>query len=424
MKTLIKNGRIIDPSNGVDLTGDLLVDRGRVVKVGGAIKEPSAKEIDAAGKIVAPGFIDMHTHLREPGREDAETIETGMACAVRGGFTTVCAMPNTTPACQTAGDARFLIDKGEQTGKGHLVPIGAMTRDRGGEELTEMAELKASGCLAVSDDGDSVKDAEVARKAMEYASMCDLLVIAHCEDKSLSAGGVMHEGYWSTVLGLAPICAVSETTIVERDIALAEISEARLHIAHVSCAESVEIIRRAKEKGIKVTAEATPHHFSLTDAEVKTFDANFKVSPPLRTENDVAAIRQGLKDGVIDVIATDHAPHPENEKQQEFDHAPFGMIGLETALSLAVMNLLEKKYLTWPQLIQKLAQKPAEILKYERGSLGEGDWADIVIIDPEEEWIYKKEEIKSLSRNSPFIGKKMKAKVKYVIVDGKVIFEQ
>ena len=423
MKIRIKNGRIIDPANGVDEQGDILIDKGKVIKVGGKIKEPSAKTIDATGKIVAPGFIDMHTHLREPGREDAETIETGMAAAVSGGFTTVCAMPNTTPACQTAGDAGFLIEKGQRTGKGHLIPIGAMTKDRKGEEITEMAELKEAGCLAVSDDGDSVKEAGVVRKAMEYAAMCDMLVISHCEDKSLAGDGVMHEGYWSTVLGLAPIPAQSETTIVERDISLAALAGTRLHIAHVSCAESVEIIRRAKDKGIKVTAEVTPHHFSLTDEELKTYDTNYKVNPPLRTKKDVEEIRKALKEGVIDVIATDHAPHPENEKQKEFDHAPFGMIGLETALSLAVMNLVEKKYLTWPELIRKLTQNPAEILGCERGSLGEGVWADVIIIDPEKEWTYKKEEIRSLSNNSPFIGKKMKTKVICVIVDGKVVME-
>ncbi|HPN73017.1 MAG TPA: dihydroorotase [Candidatus Omnitrophota bacterium] len=423
MKILIKNGRLIDPVSGMDSVGDMLIDKGKVVKLGGKIKEQAAKVIDASGKIVAPGFIDMHTHLREPGREDAETIATGLECAVRGGFTTVCAMPNTRPACQTAGDAKFIIDKAAATGKGHVIPIGAITKDRKGEEITEMAELKEAGCLGVSDDGDSVKDSGVARKAMEYAAMCDLVVIAHCEDKSLAGDGVMHEGYWSTVLGLAPIPAVSETTIVERDIALAEISGARLHIAHVSCGESVEIIRRAKARGVKVTAEVTPHHFTLSDEDLKTYDTNLKVNPPLRAKSDVAAVRKGLKDGTIDVIATDHAPHPENEKQKEFDHAPFGMIGLETALSLAVKSLVETKQLTWPQLIQKLTQNPAGILGLDRGSIKEGPWADIAVIDPEEEWVYRKEDIRSLSRNTPFIGKKMKARVICVIVDGKVVLE-
>jgi dihydroorotase len=421
MKILIKNGRIIDPANRVDAEGDVLIDKGKVVKIGGKIKEVSARTIDASGKIVTPGFIDMHTHLREPGREDAETVETGMAAAVAGGFTTVCAMPNTIPTCQTAGDARFLIEKGEKTSKGRLIPIGAITRERKGEEITEMAELKSAGCLAVSDDGDSVKSAGIARKAMEYAAMCDMLVISHCEDKSLAGEGVMHEGYWSTVLGLKPIPAAAETTIVERDIALADLAGARLHIAHVSCAKSVEAVRKAKEKGIKVTAEATPHHFSLADETLKTYDTNLKVNPPLRAKEDVEAVREALKDGTIDVIATDHAPHPENDKQKEFDYAPFGMIGLETALSLAVMNLVEKKYLTWFQLIEKLSSNPARIMKCSGGAISSGDRADITIIDPEKEWEYRKEDILSLSANSPYIGKKMKGKVICVIVDGRIV---
>ena len=424
MKILVKNARLIDPARGVDEVGDILIDKGKIVRAGGKIKDASAKEIDASGKIAAPGFIDMHTHLREPGREDAETVASGIECAVRGGFTTVCAMPNTTPTCQTAADARFLIEKGEKTGKGHVLPIGAITKDRKGEEITEMVELKEAGCVAVSDDGDPLKEAGIARRAMEYAAMCGMLVISHCEDKSLSGEGVMHEGYWSTVLGLSPIPAASETTIVERDISIAELAGAELHIAHVSCSESVDIIRNAKARGAKVTAEATPHHFSLSDEEVKTFDTNFKVNPPLRTKKDIEAIKKGLKDGTIDVIATDHAPHPENEKQKEFDHAPFGMIGLETALSTAVKELVDKKYLSWPELIGKLTANPAKILGYERGNLAEGSWADIVIIDPEKEWTYNREEIRSLSSNSPLIGKKMKAKVICVIVDGKVVLEE
>lgn len=424
MKTLIKNGRVIDPANKVDLVGDLLIDKGKVAEVGRAIKASGVKTIDASGKIVAPGFIDMHTHLREPGREDAETIETGMAAAAAGGFTTVCAMPNTTPPCQTAGDAKYLIEKAQKAGKGHLIPIGTMTRDRAGEQITEMAELKEAGCLAVSDDGDSIAQAGVARKVMEYASMCDMLVISHCEDKSLSGKGVMHEGYWSTVLGLAPIPSLSEVSIVERDIALAELAGTRIHIAHVSCAESVEVVRRAKKRGVNVTCEVTPHHFSLTDKDLKTFDTNFKVNPPLRTDKDMEALRKGLQEGIVDVIATDHAPHPEHEKEKEFDHAPFGMIGLETALSLSVMNLIDKKYLEWPGLIERLTALPAGILGYNRGTLGEGAPADIVIIDPSEEWVYREEEVKSLSKNSPFLGKQMKARAICVIVDGRIIHER
>jgi dihydroorotase len=260
------------------------------------------------------------------------------------------------------------------------------------------------------------------RRVLEYASMVDLLVISHCEDKMLAGEGVMHEGYWSTVLGLRPIPAEAESTIVERDICLAELAGARLHIAHVSSAKSIEIIRQAKKRGVKVTAEVTPHHFSLTDEQVKSFNPNLKVNPPLRSDEDVKAIKKGLKDGTIDAIATDHAPHLENEKEKEFDYAPFGMIGLETALSLAVMNLIEEKVLGWSDLIKVLSVNPAKILKYERGTLKEGAVADITIIDPEEEWEYTADKVRSLSKNSPFLGQRMKARITDVIVGGRVVF--
>jgi dihydroorotase len=423
MKILIKNGRLIDPVNKVDKKTDVLIEHGKIARIGPSIKENDAKTIDAKNKIVAPGFIDMHTHLREPGREDAETIETGLASAIAGGFTSVCAMPNTSPPCQTRADAQFLIDRASALGMARLMPVGAITKKRAGQEIIEMAELKGAGCPAVSDDGDSVADPELMRRAMEYASMVDLLVISHCEDKGLAGDGMMHEGYWSTVLGLSPIPAAAEIVIVERDIRLAELTGARLHIAHVSCAESVDIIKRAKKRGVAVTAEVTPHHFSLTDEDVRSFDTSFKVNPPLRAKDDVAAMRQGLKDGAIDVIATDHAPHPDSDKEKEFDYAPFGMIGLETALSLSVVNLIEKGILDWTQLIEKLSSNPARILKCDGGSLKEGSTADVVIIDPEAEWTYTKDEIRSKSKNSPFIGKKMKARAECVIVGGVVVKE-
>jgi len=421
MKILIKNGRVIDPAGERDIDADILIEKGSIVKVAAGINEKVSKTIDARGKIVAPGLIDMHTHLREPGKEEAETIASALACAIAGGFTTVCAMPNTDPPCQTRADAQFLVNRAGELGLARLLPVGAITKDRQGKELTEMAELKRAGCPAVTDDGDSVRDGELMRRALEYASMLDLLVISHCEDKSLAAGGVMHEGYWSTALGLGPISAESETTIVERDIRLAEKAGARLHIAHVSCAESVEIIRQAKKRGAKVTAEVTPHHFSLTDEEVRTFDTSLKVNPPLRGKEDVEALKQGLADGTIDAIATDHAPHQENEKEREFDYAPFGMIGLETALPLAIMNLVDTGVLDWNRLIAGLSSNPARIMKCAGGSLAEGASADIVVIDPEAEWTYTKDKIKSRSKNSPFIGKKMKGGVTCVIVGGKIV---
>jgi dihydroorotase len=424
MDILIKNGRIIDPTQKIDKKGDILIKNGGIAKISSEIKEKASTIIDAKGRVVVPGFIDMHTHLREPGREDKETIETGLLAAVSGGFTTVCAMPNTEPACDGQANVKFLLERAKQVQLANLLPIGTITKGRDGEKLTEMGELKQAGCLAVSDDGDSVPDSGLMRRALEYASMVDLLVIDHCEDKELAGDGVMHEGYWSTVLGMKPIPAEAEATIVERDIRLAELAGARLHIAHVSAAASVDIIRQAKKRGVNVTAEVTPHHFSLTDEDVKTFDANMKVNPPLRSAEDVKALKEGLKDGTIDVIATDHAPHLESEKEKEFDYAPFGMIGLETALSLAVTNLVNEGYLDWPGLIEKLAANPAKILKYDRGTLKEGAPADITVIDPAVEWGYTKENIRSLSKNSPFIGRRMTAAVTEVLVGGKLVIKE
>jgi dihydroorotase len=423
MEILVKNGRIIDPSQNMDTKGDLLVEKGKVSRIGGSINKKSAVEIDAQGRIVTPGFIDLHAHLREPGREDKETIETGLAAAVAGGFTTVCAMPNTEPPCDNQAQVRFLYDRAAGVKLANLLPVGTITQGRKGEAMTEMSEMKKAGCFAVSDDGDSIHDAGLMRRVLEYASMVDLLVISHCEDKMLAGGGVMHEGYWSTALGLGPIPAEAESTIVERDICLAELAGARLHIAHVSAAKSVEIIRQAKKRGVKVTAEVTPHHFSLTDEQIKSFNTDLKVNPPLRSIDDVKAIKKGLKDGTIDAIATDHAPHLESEKEKEFDYAPFGMIGLETALSLAVMNLVAEKIIDWSDLVRKLSMNPAKILKYERGTLREGAVADIAVIDPEEEWGYTRDKVRSLSRNSPFLGQRMKARVTDVIVGGRVVLK-
>jgi len=424
MKILIKNGRIVDPSQNMDTKKDILLDKGKVVKIDKDIEEKDAKIINAENMIVAPGLVDMHAHLREPGREDKETIETGLRAAVAGGFTTVCAMPNTEPPCDSQAQVKFLIEKAQMARTANLLPVGTITKKREGKEISEMKELKDAGCLAVSDDGTPVEDSILMRKAQEYASMIGLLVISHSEDRSLAGEGVMHEGYWSTVLGLAPIPAAAESTAVERDIQLAGLAGARLHIAHVSAKESVEIIRQAKKKGIKVTAEVTPHHLALKDEDLAAYDTNMKVNPPLRSKEDAEALKKGLKDGTIDAIATDHAPHLENEKEKEFDYAPFGMIGLETALSLCVMELVDKGYLDWPGLIQKLSTNPCRILKHERGTLKEGSEADIVIIDPDKEWVYDKKEIRSRSSNSPFINRKMKAKAEHVIVGGRIVVRE
>ncbi len=424
MSILVKNGLVIDPSQGKEKVEDVLIKDGKIEKVAKGIKENAKTVINAEGKIVAPGLIDMHTHLREPGYEEKETIYTGLKAAIKGGFTTVCAMPNTNPACDNQAQAAFIIEKAKKCNLGNVIPIGAITKDRKGEVLTEMAELKEAFCLAFSDDGDSVGHTILMRKALEYASMLDTLIISHCEDKKLVGDGVMHEGYWSTVLGLSPMPRKAESLIVERDIQLAQLTNARLHIAHVSAAESVNLIRKAKKEGVKVTAEVTPHHFTLKDEALQSYDTRLKVNPPLRSEEDIKELKKGLKDGTIDVIATDHAPHLESEKDMEFDYAPFGMIGLETALSLAIQELVEEGYLTWSELISKMATNPAKILGYDRGTLAEGAIADLIIIDPTREWIYEEGKIESLSKNSPFIGWKMKGLVEEVIAGGRRVLKE
>ena len=421
MSILIKNARIIDPSQGIDETGDLLIEKDKIVSVGQKVSQKAKTIIDAKGKILAPGLVDMHTHLREPGREDKETIATGLKAAVNGGYTTVCAMPNTTPACDSQAHVRFLLEKAKQLRFAQLIPIGSITKNRDDNEMTEMGDLRDAGCLAVSDDGTSVSDPDLMRKALEYASMLGLLVISHCEDKNLSGDGVMYEGYWSTVLGLAPIPAAAESIIVERDIMLAELSGARLHIAHVSTGQSINIIRAAKKRGVNVTAEVTPHHLSLTDEAVQSFDTNLKVNPPLSSFEDVKELKKAVKDSTIDVIATDHAPHLQNEKEKEFNYAPFGMIGLETALSLANMALIEEGIIDWPVLIGKMSTAPSAILGIKKGSLKEGAQADVILIDPEKPWVYTKDKIMSKACNSPFINKEMRAEVTDVIVAGQIV---
>ncbi|MBL7071704.1 MAG: dihydroorotase [Candidatus Omnitrophica bacterium] len=420
MDILIKDGYIYDPANRREGNFDILVSCGKIKTVAKKIKAQASKVIDARGKVILPGLIDMHAHLREPGREDAETIETGLSAALSGGFTGVCAMPNTEPCCHNQEVAEFLLKKAQVLGKANLYPIGAITKNREGKELSEMSELKNAGCVAISDDGNSVKDTAIMRRALEYAHMLDMPVISHCEDTDLSADGVMHEGYISTEMGMKGMPAVSESTIVARDLQLAEFTGARIHIAHVSCKESLDLIRAAKAKGIRVTSETCPHYLVLTDETVKSFDSNFKMNPPLRTEEDMKALRAALKDGTIDVISTDHAPHIESEKDVEFNYAPFGIIGFETAVAVISTDIVSKNIITWNDVAEVMSNHPAHILGLDKGSLGEGSDADITIIDPDEEWVYKRDEIKSKSKNSPFIGRKFKGRVKHTIVNGDI----
>jgi dihydroorotase len=435
---LIKGGRLLDPANGVDIAGDLLVEDGVIRAVGPNLDaRPStgsartdSQTIDAKGMVVAPGFVDLHTHLREPGFEYKETVETGTRAAARGGFTTVCAMPNTEPAMDNRGTVDYVLQRAAEQGVVRVLPIGAVTKGREGKMLAELGELADAGCIGFSDDGSPVADASIMRHALEYASAFGLPVIDHCEDPQL-AGGVMHEGWVSTRLGLKGIPAASEENMVSRDLALARQTGAHVHIAHVSTAGAVELVRRAKAEGVHVTAEVTPHHLALTHEAVMhsgnpdaglAYDTNAKMYPPLRGEEDVAACIQGLKDGTIDAIATDHAPHAVQEKLCEFDLALNGIVGLETALALS----LSASGLTLECVVEALTIGPVRALGLDRrvpgiGTLSEGAPADIVVFDPEREWTVVPEAFASKGRNTPLAGRTLKGAVVATIYGGEVV---
>jgi len=420
----ILGGRVIDPESRLDRIADIFVQDGLIKEISPrkTTTKIGAKEmIDAKGKIVVPGLIDMHAHLREPGREDEETIYTGSCAAVAGGFTSVCCMPNTEPPIDNQEAVKFVYAKAKEA-KCKIFCVGAVTKAQKGEELTEILDLVQAGVVAISDDGKPVSNSQMMRNALEYCKMFNLPIISHCEDLNLSSCGVMHEGFVSTSLGMNGIPSVAEEVMVARDLKLAEFTGGRVHIAHVSTQGSVDLIREAKKRGIKVTCEATPHHFTLTDESVKTFDTNAKVNPPLRTRKDVEAIKKGLLDGTIDSIATDHAPHSVEEKEVEFDFAPFGMVGLETALGLVVTELVNKKILSWAQAIAKLTINPSRILNLKGGRIKRDFPADLTIIDPKASWIVNPSQFKSKSKNSTFSGKKLWGRVCYTIVDGKIVF--
>ncbi len=418
----ITGGRVIDPESKTDRIADVFVRDGMIKTIERPKGRVQAKDvIDARGKIVVPGFIDMHAHLREPGREDEETLYSGSCAAVAGGFTSLCCMPNTEPPIDNQETVQFVYRKAKEA-KCKIYCIGCITKDRKGEELTEIYDLVQAGVVAISDDGRPVFDSQVLRNALEYSRMFDLPVISHCEDLGLSANGVMHEGYVCTNLGMCGIPSIAEEIAVARDLKLAEFTEARIHIAHVSTEGSVNLIRQAKKKGIKVTCEATPHHFTLNHEAIKTFDTNAKVNPPLRTQADVEAVKKGLKDGTIDCIATDHAPHSIEEKEVEFDFAPPGLVGLETALGLVITELVEKEVLSWSQAVAKLTLNPARILNLGEGRIKVGLPADIAVIDPKASWVVEPASFQSKSKNSPFGGRRLKGRVLYTIVDGKVAY--
>jgi dihydroorotase len=420
----IHNGRLIDPSQGLDVVTDLWVREGRVVGHGPRPELKADRTIDASGKIVCPGLIDMHVHLREPGREEDETIATGTAAALAGGVTSVACMPNTEPAIDSQADAEFVCLQAKRAANANVFPIGAITKGRKGEELAEIGGLVAGGAVAFTDDGSPVVSAEIMRRAMEYCRMFDKAVLSHSEDLELTRGGLMNEGYESMRLGLRGMPAAAEEVMVYREIALAELTGARVHILHVSTAGSVELIRRGKDRGVRVTGEACPHHFTLTDKCLRTFDSNFKMAPPLRTDDDVQAILAGLRDGTLDVIATDHAPHAPEKKMRELDQAPNGIIGLETLLPVCVGALVEKGVLTLPQLIEKLTVQPARVLAIDRGTLKPGSVADVTVFDPTAEWTIDPSRFKSKSRNCPFAGWKVRGRVEAVLVGGAVKYER
>jgi dihydroorotase len=424
---ILAGGRIIDPASKLNKIGDVYIGEGKILRIETKKLIPknkikfSPEIIDVYGKIIAPGLIDMHTHLREPGREDEETIYTGSLSAVTGGFASICCMPNTQPPIDDQESVKFIYEKAKSA-RSRVYPVAGATKGLKGEELTEIADLVKAGAVAISDDGRPIHNSVIMRYALEYSKMYDIPVISHCEDLSLSSDGVMNEGLVSTILGLRGIPNVAEEVMVARDIKLAEFTGAKLHIAHVSTQGSVDLIREAKQRKIKITCEATPHHFSLTDELVKTFDTNAKVNPPLRTKKDIKALKNGLKDGTIDCIATDHAPHSIEEKDVEFDAAPFGMVGLETALGLVTTELIEKKILSWSEVISKLTVNPAKILKLNAGQIKVGLPADLTVIDPDITWTVDPKDFKSKSKNSPFGKRKLKGKAYLTIVDGKIVY--
>ena len=423
MGLLIKNAMIVNADKIWDKPQDILCEAGKIVKIAASIAPGGHQIIDAKGKKVLPGLIDIHVHLRQPGCEDKETIETGSKAAAKGGFTTIMCMPNTTPVIDNAMVVEFIRREAQRVGLVNVHPIGAITKAQNDQELTDMAELKSAGCLALSDDGKSVLNSRLFRLAMEYAKMLDILLIEHCQDPMLSAGGVMNEGEASTLLGLKGDPGIAETVIVACDIEIALYLNARVHLAHMSLKRSVDLIRAAKAQGIQVTAEACPHHFTLTDADVKSFDTSMKVSPPLRAKEDVEAIKQGIADGTIDCIVTDHAPHTKEDKEVGFDAAPFGLTGLETSLGLTITELVKPGVITLSQMVEKMSAAPARIVGLAgKGQIKEGKDADLTIIDPDKKWMVTKEGFVSKSTNSPFIGRTLSGRVEYTVCGGKIVY--
>jgi dihydroorotase len=422
---LIKNGTVIDPSQSLEKKRDLLIRDGRVEAIDASLDADGAETLDAADLIVAPGFIDLHVHLREPGFEYKETIASGARAAVAGGFTSVCCMPNTKPVNDNSSVTSFILEQGRAAELANIFPIGAITQGSKGEHLAEIGEMKTAGVVAISDDGRPVLDSGIMRRAMEYSRDFDLVVVDHCEDCCGAAGWAMHEGEYSALMGLNGLPSAAEDLHVARDITLAELTGARVHIAHISTARSVDMVRQAKQKGLAVTCEITPHHFTLTDRAVyeSGFDTNFKMAPPLRSQSDLEAIIEGLRDETIDAIATDHAPHHANEKMLEFDRAPNGIIGLETALSLTLDRLTSRGVISLSRMVELLSTNPARIFNLHRGTLKIGAVADVTIFDPNREIKVDASKFQSKSRNTPFDGWELKGAPVATIVGGRLVWK-
>ncbi|MBQ4329967.1 MAG: dihydroorotase [Lentisphaeria bacterium] len=418
---LLKNARIIDPARNIDKVGDIAVANGVIVDAA-ELKAPEV--IDLTGKVLSPGFIDVHVHLRQPGNTTAETIATGSMAAAAGGFTSIVAMPNTSPSADTAGAIEYLRRIAAEQAVVKVLPCGNMTKGGKGEEMAGIGSLKKAGVVALSDDGKCIQDHGLMRHVVEYAKSFNLPIMDHCEETTLAAGGVMNEGKWSVLLGMNGISKASEELIIARNIIFAREIGWKIHMQHVSTRESVDMIRRARAKGIPVTGEATPHHLTLTDECVKKFDTNYKMNPPLRSEDDRQALIEGVADGTITVIATDHAPHTETAKLVEFDHAPFGIIGLETALPVCFTQLVVPGIISIPQLIAKMTVGPAEVLGIGNYDLSAGNAADITVFDPEAEYVVDKNKFYSKSRNTPFDGISVRGQINLTIVDGKIVYRQ
>ena len=426
MTLLIKNGKLIDPASGMSAKKDVFVEGTTISR----ITDPDSKNadhidtvIDAQGCVVCPGLVDIHVHFREPGQESKETIASGSRAAARGGFTSVVPMPNTKPPIDNAGMVEFVIRRARETACIKIWPSASATKERAGKEITEMAELRDVGVVAVTDDGSDISNSWVMRRVLEYANMCGLTYLAHCEDLSLIEDGVMNEGFNATKLGLPGMPKAAEEIMVDRNIRLAELAGSPIHIQHVSTAGSVDIIRRAKARGLKVTCETAPHYWTLTDDAVLTFSTNAKMNPPLREAVDVAAIREAMADGTIDCIATDHAPHTFTEKDVEFQPAPFGVVGLETVLALTITELVEPGVISLERAIDMMTATPARILNLPVGTLREGGPADIAVFDPTAEWTVDATVFASLSSNTPFAGRRVQGRVRWTLCDGKIVYQ-